>query len=202
MKYVKPILENEKSHSVDWSTFPTLFKVVNKQLDWHDDLSQEQRDAIEEMCNQLCVHATMGLAGLPCEVSLVTIEITDGSFGSDAAMELAQESQRKSEAGLSAYVFPTQTGDAEFDAMYPDEKFVDVGYWFDVDVDWKWDRREESIEQANLSYRFVNVMVEGSWEGYPDEKIARKFTARLDDASQTYSKEQGVVKSLRSEFGK
>ena len=200
MKYIKPILENEKSHSVDWSSFPTLFKVVNKELDWNDDLSKEQRDEINAMCNQLCIHAAKGLAHMPNDLTLVNIEITDGPWGEDSLMDMAAENYRDSEAGIDLLVFPTRTGDAEFDAGYPDEKYVSVGFWFNVKVDWEISM-ENTIEDLSGDYEFVNVMVEGSWDGELNEDLRKRLNHEITDVNE-YSGEKMVANRIKHHFPK
>jgi len=199
MKYIKPILENEKSHSVDWSSFPTLFKVVGNQLNWHDDLSQEQRDAINEMCNQLCIHAAKGLANIPNDLTLVGVELVEGPWGDSALTDMANESSSSSEAGLDLLVFPTQTGDAEFDAMYPDEKYLSVGFWFNVAVDWTNNERENTIDDISGSYSLVNVMVEGSWDGNIDAELARRVNEEITDVNE-YTQERIIRGQIKKNF--
>lgn len=199
MKYVKSILENEKSHSVDWSSFPTLFKVVNKELAW-DDLSEEQHATITEMCNQLCIHAAKGLANTPNDLTLVNVEAVDGPWGEDDLNDMAIEETNKGEANLDLLVFPTQTGDAEFDALYPDEKYVTVGFSFDVEVYWQISM-ENTIEDLVGEYRFVQAMVEGTWDSSIPEDLQKRVNHEITDSNE-YTRKRLVLGDIKKKFPK
>jgi hypothetical protein len=183
MKYIKSIYESQDRTSKQdlWKYAPIMVALTHSDLD-QDTLSTEELAGVQALMTMIADAVFTKVFIEPATYPNVKLNMVDWVEGSEDYGDLiadnadGETTSVDAEVGVDFLVSVEGTGNAEYDALFTDEKYITIGVYFDVNIGI--DYRRDDWEQGECSATLVSCMVEGIW----DIELTPNVKAAMEEA--------------------